>query len=390
MRLIAAKRLLAITVALGLSAVGTAQNRAVMTGTGPSFEYLGPLTPGPDGVVFAADAQEVSVYALELKSAVQGGTPGTKDVAAIDEKIAALLGTDVAGIEITDALVYPPTRNTLISVMRGQGAAAMPALIRVDGDGKLTAVSLATVRYSKVMIPNPPPRIIKVTLGGNEFSIPNYPDRPKDDTSPVGRILGTQTITDMAYDDGRLYVTGLSNEEFASKLRSIAYPFTSVDGGTSVEIWHGAHGQFETRSPVYSFVPYTVSGEPHIIASYTCTPLVKFPVSSLKPGADVRGVTIGEFGSGSRPLDMIVYTKGGQDFLLMSTNMLGVMKAPTADFGDTPPILTQVQVEDRVGIVPETIASLQGVEQLDKLDDTRAIVLARTAGALDLQTIALP
>ena len=70
--------------------------------------------------------------------------------------------------------------------------------------------------------------------------------------------------------------------------------------------------------------------------------------------------------------------------------MRGVLKSPTADFGDTPPITTQVQVEDRVGIVPETIASLQGVEQLDKLDDTRAIVLARTAGVLDLQTITLP
>ena len=27
------------------------------------------------------------------------------------------------------------------------------------------------------------------------------------------------------FDDGRVYVAGLSNEEFASKLRSIAFPF---------------------------------------------------------------------------------------------------------------------------------------------------------------------
>src|SRR5207249_843534 len=133
---------------------------------------------------------------------------------------------------------------------------------------------LATVRYSKVMIPNPPPKATSVSIGTNKFSVPNYPDRPKDD-SVIGKILGTQTITDMAYDNGRLYVTGLSNEEFASKLRSIPYPFTTVDRGTGVEIWHGAHGQFETRSPVYSFVPYTVKGERNIIASYTCTPLVK-------------------------------------------------------------------------------------------------------------------
>lgn len=380
---------LVVTVALGLSVVGVAQDRTVGSGTGPSFQYLGPLALGPDGVVFAADSQEVSVYALELTSELAGGSPGTKDVAGIDQKIAALLGTDVSGIEITDALVYPPTRNTLLSVMRGEGAAAKPALIRVDGSGTLTVIPFASVRYTKVMLPNPPPKVTERKLNGNVFRIANYPDRPKDD-SPIGQILGTMTITDMAFDDGRLYVTGLSNEEFASKLRSIAYPFASVDSGTSVEIWHGAHGQFETRSPVHSFVPYTVNGERTIIASYTCTPLVKFPVSSLKPGADVRGVTIGEFGAGSRPLDMIVYTKGGEDFLLMSSNKRGVMKAPTSGFGDTPPITTQVQVEDRVGVVPETIAALQGVEQLDKLDDTRAIVLTRVASALDLHAIALP
>ena len=61
----------------------------------------------------------------------------------------------------------------------------------------------------------------------------------------------------MAFIDGRLYVAGLSNEEFASKLRSMPYPFASVDHGTSVEIFHGTHGQFETRSPVYTFVPYS-------------------------------------------------------------------------------------------------------------------------------------
>ncbi|MGE0393750.1 MAG: hypothetical protein AB7I25_11130 [Vicinamibacterales bacterium] len=380
---------LVITVALGLSVTGRAADKPVTAGTGPAFAYMGPLALGPDGVVFAADSQEVSVYALELKDALKGGAAGTKDVAGLDAKVAALLGTDAAGIEITDALVYPPTRQTLLSVMRGRGASAQAALVKVDGAGALSLISLKGVRYSKVMIPNPPPKAHEVTSGGRAFQVQNYPDRVNDG-SVVSKILGTQTITDMAYDGGRLYVTGLSNEEFASKLRSIPYPFAGVDRGTSVEIWHGAHGQFETRSPVYSFVPYTVKGERHIIASYTCTPLVKFPVSALKPGADVRGVTIGEFGAGSRPLDMIVYTKGGQDFILMSTNMRGVLKAPTAGFGDTAPILKQVQVTDRVGVVPETIASLTGIEQLDKLDDSRAVVLARAGGALDLRAVALP
>ena len=53
----------------------------------------------------------------------------------------------------------------------------------------------------------------------------------------------------MAFVDGQLFVAGLSNEEFASKLRSVAYPFARSPPGTSVEIYHGNHGQLETRSP---------------------------------------------------------------------------------------------------------------------------------------------
>ena len=110
----------------------------------------------------------------------------------------------------------------------------------------------------------------------------------------------------------RLYVAGLSNEEFSSKLRSVPYPFAAVDNGTSVEIFHGSHGQLETRSPVYAFVPYQIERTPYLIAGYLCTPLVKFPVASLKPGSKVRGTTIAELGAGNRPIDMILYKQGRQ------------------------------------------------------------------------------
>ena len=71
--------------------------------------------------------------------------PGAKDVAGIDQKIAALLGTDAAAIAVTDLAVHPKTKNAFIAVMRGQGADAKPALMRVDGDGKLEPVALDTL-----------------------------------------------------------------------------------------------------------------------------------------------------------------------------------------------------------------------------------------------------
>ena len=99
--------------------------------------------------------------------------------------------------------------------------------------------------------------------------------------SLMGRGARVDTVTDMALVDGRLWVAGLSNEEFSSKLRAIPYPFERVDGGVSVEIYHGSHGAYETRSPVYTFVPYAIAGEPHLIAGYLCTPLVTFSMAAL-------------------------------------------------------------------------------------------------------------
>ena len=366
------------------------QTSSVTRGVGPTPRYLGPLTFGPDAVLFAADAEDVFIYALDLSQSVEGGVPGTQDVPALDQEIAALLGTAASNLLLTDLAVYPKTGNAFLSVMRGRGDGAMPVLVRVDGAGELDVVELAEVPFSRVRLPNPPEETTTLELqGGQSFPVPNYPSNADPD-GPMS-VFGVQTITDIAYADGRLYAAGLSNEEFASKLRSIAYPFEDVDAGTSVEIWHAPHNQFETRSPVYTFVPYQIGDEPHLIASYLCTPLVKFPVSSLTPGADVRGVTIAEFGNGNRPLDMVVYEKDGQDFLLMSNNRRGVMKIPTSGFATASAITEAVPDGDVAGQPFEQVETMTGVEQLDLLDEESVLVLARSAeGGLNLESVALP
>tara|TARA_B100001123_G_scaffold439135_1_gene575406 strand:- start:31007 stop:32167 length:1161 start_codon:yes stop_codon:yes gene_type:complete len=364
----------------------TAQTSTASSGVGPTLQYLSPMSFGPDAVLFAADAQEVFIYALDLSEHVVGGVAGTQSVPDIDKKIADLLGTTTGNIVLTDLAVYPNTGNTFISLMRGSD----PVLLRVDGSADITVVPLDQVSYTRIGLPNPPGETTDMLLkGGRGMPIPNYPSNQVAEY-PMN-LFGVQTITDLAYVDGRLYAAGLSNEEFASKLRSIAYPFTSVDEGTSVEIWHAPHDQFETRSPIYTFVPYEINDEPHLIASYLCTPLVKFPISSLQPGADVRGETIAEFGSGNRPLDMIVYQKNGQDYLLMSNNRHGVMKIPTQDFGSTENLTGIVPDGATAGVPFEKIDALQGVEQLDRLDMDHAIVLIRSdTDVLRLEVVDLP
>jgi hypothetical protein len=348
-----------LAIVLSIAFLGsspTAAPQATNAPAVPAFQSIGPLTFGADGVLFAGDAQGATIYALNLGSALPAGAAGTKAIPSIDTQIAALLGAEARDISVTDLAVQPRTGNAFLSVMRGQGAGAKPVLLRVDGAGKIEVVDFAKTTATKVTLPNSAQRV--------------------------------EGITDMAFTDGKLYVAGLSNEEFASKLRSIPYPFAAVDRGASVEIYHGSHGQLETRSPVYTFVPYSVASTPHLIAGYLCTPLVKFPVSSLKPGEKVLGTTIAELGAGNRPIDMVLYNKGGRDFLLMSNTRRGVMKIPTEQFGSAPAITARVT--DKGGIGYETITSMTGIEQLDLLDGSNSLVLARANGALNLSAVALP
>lgn len=334
--------------------------------TGGAIQSIGPLAFGPDSVLFAADTQGATIYAFELGEAASGGTSGAKDVDAIDQKIASLLGTDAAAIAITDLAIHPATKNAFIAVMRGQGTNARPALVRVDGAGTLHAIPLTTMKHTKAALPNPPAA-------------------PADGARRNPRA---DSITDMSFVDGRLVVAGLSNEEFASKLRTIPYPFTRIDPGTSVEIYHGNHGQLETRSPVYAFVPYTVGGAPHLIAGYLCTPLVKFPMASLTGTRKIVGTTIAELGAGNRPIDMLVYRKDGREFLLMSNTRRGVMKIPTDTFATAEPITTRIG--GTAGVPFETIATMTGIQQMDLLDGQHTLVIAAGNGSTNLRAVPLP
>src|SRR5687768_16700427 len=318
---------------------------------GPALQSIGPITFGPSGDLFVADPAAATIFAVKLGAAGSGATAGTADVAGIDAKIAAVLGTAADEVRIVDLAVHPTSKNSFVSVMRGQGTTAAPAILRVDGAGKVELVSLETTPFTSVTLPNPAA------------------------VSTTGRGGRAQSVTDLAFSNGRVFVAGLSNEEFASKLWSVAYPFAAVERGASVEIFHGNHGGLETRSPVMAFQPLTIDGQPHIVAGYTCTPLVKFPIASLTAGQKVVGTTMAELGAGNQPLDIIAYRKDGQEFLLMSNSRHGVMKIPTASFASAAPITARIP-DGTGGVAFERIPAMANVEQLDLLDAQRSIVIA--------------
>lgn len=329
------------------------------------LKSAGVLAFGPDGVLFVGDSMGGSVHALETGDN-KSAKAAPLEVKGLNEKLAAMLGTTADQILINDVAVNPASKNAYVSVSRGRGPEASALIFRVTPAGKIEEFRLDSAKSTKVMLPNLPAADAK--------------DRR-------GQPLRQEAITDLAYVDGKVIVAGLSNEEFASNLRSIPYPFAKADSGASVEIYHGQHGRYETASPVRTFLPYKVNGEEQILAAYTCTPIVKFPVNDLKPGKKVMGKTIAELGNRNRPLDMVVYKKDGQEFILMNNSSRGVMKLPTAKMDSYAAITSQTE---KAGIPYETIESLKGVQQLDLYGDQHAMILVSEGSSLDLKTIGLP
>ncbi|CEF48440.1 unnamed protein product [uncultured bacterium] len=334
----------------------------------PQIKSAGPLGFGPDGILFVGDTQGSALFAIDTGDRTASGQKHAVKVDDLGAKVAGMLGTDPKQVMINDLAVNPISGNVYLSVARGRGPGATPVLMRLGADGKLDEVALDNVRYARA-------------------EIPNAPDAGKKDRS--GQSQRNESITDVAYVDGRVFLAGLSNEEFSSRLIAIPFPFSEGFDGAAIEIYHGAHGRFETKSPVRTFVSYKIGNDPYLLAAYTCTPLVKVPVGELKAGAHVKGTTIAELGNRNRPLDMITYHKDGKDYLLLANSSRGVMKIPTEGAGGAEGITAPVQGTKGIGY--DTIASLKGVVQMDKLDDGHAVILTQGSdGAMNLDTVDLP
>jgi hypothetical protein len=336
----------------------------------PDLKSAGPLTFGPEGILFVGDTKGAALFAIDSGDRATATEKRTVQVKDLTGKIAGLLGTDAKQVQINDLAVNPLSGNTYVSVSRGRGPDAIPVIVRITADGKLEELALDNVRFAKADVPNAPN--------------PGPPVRGEDPRNAA--------ITDLVYVDGRVFLAGLSNEEFSSRLIAIPFPFSNegIDGA-AIEIYHGAHGRFETKSPIRTFVAYRIQNEPFLLAAYQCTPLVKMPVAELKAGAHVKGTTIAELGNRNRPLDMIVYQKDGKDYLLMTNNSRGVMKIPTDGAGSAESITQPVRDGGTKGLGYDTIASLKGVVQMDQLDDRHAVILTQDkAGTVDLSTIELP
>lgn len=330
------------------------------TGT-PEIKSISALTFGPAGVLFIGDSQSAEVFALDTKDNKKT-LAIAYDVKNIDVKLAEALGTTKENITITDMAVNPVSKKLYIAIKSADGS---PVLLSMTADNKISPVSLKNVNYSAVELNNAPAADAKDRRGGS---------------------LRISSISDIGFADGKLMVSGLCNKEFSSSFRTINFPFTGKqEDESTLEMYHTSHGRYETTSPIRTFTTATIDGKKYMVASYTCTPLVLFPMDELTAGAHVKGRTIAEMGNQNTPSDMIWLKEGPTDYLVMANTNRPAVKVSYDDIKNFQGSLTQ-QVPGSGG-TNFTKLPFEKVLQLDKLDDGRAVVIQKQAsGQVDLWT----
>jgi len=132
---------------------------------------------------------------------------------------------------------------------------------------------------------------------------------------------------------------------------------------------------------------------------------VKFPIDAIQNGAKVKGESMIELGNGNRPINMFSYTKDGKPSVIINTFRMFHQRAPispgpywTCRFDRE--ILSSDKINEKAMRRdvknPEDpkvtmAAAFHGVRLMDKVDETKALVLKEAdGGRLDLATIGLP
>lgn len=375
----------ASVVGAGLSACATSADPMRPSPVAGPLRSAGALCFGPGNVLFVGDIAGAAVHAFALRDGdvtPQHDVPlgnfrnfeGRDLVVGVDQQLAALLGTTIDRIVVNDMVVHAASQQIFLSVERGRGPDALPAIVKVDHD-RLVPLDLDRIPHSRTTIPDVPAPDAML-----EFDVPQR----------------SFAITDIQYHGGEIFVTGVSNQRFASTLHRIPYPFDAPTKTATMEIWHPVHGQFETRAPIIRQSIRDVRGEPYLFAVYGCTPLVRFPLAALQDGAHVRGDVIGELGYGSNPRDMLTFTDpfDGKAYLVVTIDVRSAARIAIVDLETAVAGPTGGPIDFGPGGLGRTQKLLPiAAEHTAILNAHWAVEVQRhpkTAHRLDVTTFALP
>ncbi|MEM7762523.1 MAG: hypothetical protein AAF290_00460 [Pseudomonadota bacterium] len=329
---------------------------------------------GGPNVLFAADQKQNRIYAFEIEN-IPDSTRNLDitpyNLVGFGSQLARYLETDPLGVTYHDLAVHPVTKVAFLSITVKTESGPRSELILVTPKGEIRSVDFRKLPFSSVPIGETP-----------DSDVTFWRDIP----------AAALSVTDFEFDDGILYIAGLSNGEFASTLRHVRYPFEDSVEMTSIEMFHTAHNQNETRAPIRAMSIATVDGRKTLIAAYTCTPLVTIPASDLSDGAHVVGKTIAELGYGNTPLEVLTLTaynmeRQPEEFVLVINREMGANLIQMESLAKAPALNQAFSgLGDTLG-AHGTQVPFAGTLQADDQDPQQILLLRRNIDTGDVDLI---
>jgi hypothetical protein len=294
----------------------------VTIANGQNIKSLGTMVFNDEGILFVGDNISGSILAFDFRSEKQKKKDFEINIYNIDAQIAAILGTAQGSVQVNDIAVHPKSGEVYLSVTRGYGLDALPAMLKVNGENQLFVIDLSQVKVTSQSLTKVPNSEDKIGLRGTAGSSPT----PKE-VAKSQRSLRTLAIVAMEYHNGELFVAGISNEEFCSVLRRMPYPFDGTESISNIEMYHIVHDNYESRAPIRSMAVKSIDGKDQLVAAYTCSPLVLIPLEELQDSQKVKAKTVGDMGNG-QPIDMVPFKMKGEEMLFVTNNSRSPMVIP--------------------------------------------------------------
>jgi hypothetical protein len=377
------KRCLTIVATLAALAFGAssanAQNSPLQDpSTGSAqLKSIEAIAFGPAGLLLVGDGKGKQVVAIDTGDTTPIKWTNT-EIANIAEELAGRLGVTAKDIKIRKIAVNPASQTVYLAVQ--SLAAKKDIILTVDGNGKVKEFSTENVKFRAV--PLPTDQMVKL-------------------------------VTDIAWAGDRIVVsTQASTATFQSKIFSIMAPLgkETTCGCFSTDTFHTGHDKWETNAPLRVMLPYEENGKKFLMGSFTCTPIVRYALDDVQPGAKITGTSVVELGQGNTPQSLFVYEKGGKKYILMNNFRMEMMQGKNP-VGPSPywtakvdfDLLKETKNVNKTALwrtktkasISETeratVASgFHGVMHMDKLDGERAVVIRTDEKGLRLQVLPLP
>ncbi len=327
----------------------------------PKLKSIEAIRFGPNGLLIIGSGSEViTVETGDTKEL----TWTDAKVDNIDQAIAGKLGLMAKDIEIRRIAVNPASKKLYAAVRSLKSNQYV--VLTIDPAGKVEEFALENVKYQKYPLAVGEKAVVK--------------------------------ITDVVYAGGRIVAATQASDQFASRVFTI-YPGKAASQFYT-ETFHTGHNAIETKAPILCLMAYEDGAKTNIVGSFTCTPLVKYPIDDVEPNVKVKGTTVVELGKGNQPLSMFAYEKDGKKYILVNVlrkffiggavgpNPNWVCKVDHELLKETvnvdqkalwrvdPKGKASVSVTDRAVVA----TAYHGVLHMDKLDNGRAVVIQDVDG----------